>query len=1053
MRILLAANASYVPPRGGATRSNLWWLERLAASGHACRAVTAALEPSVAERQIRDEGIEAEWTRSAAGAGVERFERRGVAVYAAGGRGRLVPLLREQIGEFQPDWVLISSEDLGHTLLREAARLAPERIIYLAHTPQFFPFGPASWNPDAGAAEIVRRAAAAIAICQHVADYVAVHAGRAAEVIHPPIYGAGPFPNLAAFDRGLVAMVNPCAMKGISIFLALADRLPETGFGALPGWGTTAADMAEMRRRPNITLLPNYRNIEDFLRQTRVLLMPSLWHEGYGLSVMEAMLRGIPTVASDSGGLAEAKLGTGSVVHVPEIERFEPVFDEHGMPRPVLPAIDIEPWVAALGRLLSDGREYERESERSRAAALEFVAGIRGERMEEFLLALAKPRLRVLLAQNSFYYPAHGGGDKSNRLLMEELAARGHTCRAVARAGGFSAEGHQAYLGELAARGVAAISTDGGVVVFGRGGVEVHVVTNRPNLRAYLSEQTAEFSPDIIVASTDDPAQVLLEAALRGGRARVVYLVRATLALPFGPDSAFPSAEKTDALRRADAVVGVSRYVAEYIRRWSGIEAVHVPISPMEAGPYPELGRWENEFVTLVNPCAVKGISIFLALADRMPEVRFAAVPTWGTTAADRAALAARPNIRILEPCDRIDDLLARTRVLLVPSLWAEARSRMIAEAMLRGVPVLAAEVGGIPEAMLGVGGLLPVRPIEKYRPALDERMVPQAEVPEQDIEPWFRALGGVLEDRAQYERLSRASREAALAYAASLSVEPFEEVLERVAAAPARIEAPVIERLTPERRRLLALRLRSRRGSDLWLPGAGTAPAGALRLFAFPHAGGGASLFHAWRGTLPEDIAVCPVRMPGRENRMQETPIEDMRELVAALLEAMHPYLRAPFAFYGHSMGAVVAFEVARALQGCSPAGLFVAGARAPQFRLGYVAPPAPTEEEFRAELQRMGSIPAAAFENPELLRATRADSALYRNYSYTAGPPLPCPIRAYGGAEDASVTREHLEAWACQTSGSFAARFFPGSHFFVNTARETFLDALAADIAEVVR
>ena len=175
-------------------------------------------------------------------------------------------------------------------------------------------------------------------------------------------------------------------------------------------------------------------------------------------------------------------------------------------------------------------------------------------------------------------------------------------------------------------------ASEGGVVVFRHHGVEVHVVTNQPHLRAYFAAQIAEFRPDVILTSTDDPAQLLLEVALRARDARVVYLARATLAVPFGPDCAFPSESKTDVLRTVDGVVGVSQYVADYIRRWSGIEAVHVPISLMEPGPYPELGRFENEFVTLVNPCAVKGISIFLALAERMPEVRFAAVPTWGTS-------------------------------------------------------------------------------------------------------------------------------------------------------------------------------------------------------------------------------------------------------------------------------------------------------------------------------------------------------------------------------------------------------------------------------------
>jgi surfactin synthase thioesterase subunit/glycosyltransferase involved in cell wall biosynthesis len=679
--------------------------------------------------------------------------------------------------------------------------------------------------------------------------------------------------------------------------------------------------------------------------------------------------------------------------------------------------------------------------------------------------------MRVLLAHNSLYYPAHGGGDKSNRLLVEELAARGHTCRVVARIGSFGAAGHKAYLHELSTRSVAVIESSGGVVLFGHRGVEVHVVTSHPNFRSYFAEQIADLRPDVILSSTDDPAQMLLEAALKAASAHVVYLVRATLALPFGPDCAFPSARKTEALRRVDAVVGVSRYVAEYIRQWSGIQAVHVPISLLDAGPHPDLGRPDNEFVTLVNPCAVKGISILLALADRMPQVRFAAVPTWGTNAADRAALEERPNISILEPYDRIDDLLGRTRVLLVPSLWAEARSRIIVEAMLRGIPVLAANVGGIPEAMMGVDYVLPVRPIERYRAVLDEQMVPVAEVPEQNVEPWIEALGCLLGDRARYERLSKASRAAAEAYAANLGVEPFEQLLERVTASPKRdaaaLAAGVSEgtpaTLSPEKRRLLAMRLKKTRrphraAANLWFPGAEPAPGSMLRLFAFPHAGGGVSAFHGWRSALAGSMVLCPVRLPGRESRGQEPPLASMEELIEALADAVEPYLDAPFAFFGHSMGAAVAFELARALRArCRslPAALLVSGARAPQFRLGHVPPPEPTESAFLEELKRLEGVPRQVLENAELLRVAlpslKADAALYRRYAYVEGPPLSCPIRAYGGVEDPNVSREHLEAWAGQTEASFKLRMFAGGHFFLTQSREALLKELVRDLAEL--
>src|SRR5450756_923298 len=152
--------------------------------------------------------------------------------------------------------------------------------------------------------------------------------------------------------------------------------------------------------------------------------------------------------------------------------------------------------------------------------------------------------MRILLAQNSLYYPAHGGGDKSNRLLVEAMAARGHECRVVARISVFGEAEHTQYLAALAARGVTPQSAAGGVVVFQRAGVEVHVVTNvgaNANLRVHFAAQAEAFAPDVILVSTDDPAQLLLACALRHATARVVYLARATLALPFGPDCAFPS--------------------------------------------------------------------------------------------------------------------------------------------------------------------------------------------------------------------------------------------------------------------------------------------------------------------------------------------------------------------------------------------------------------------------------------------------------------------------------------------------------------------------------
>src|SRR5512134_2556684 len=123
--------------------------------------------------------------------------------------------------------------------------------------------------------------------------------------------------------------------------------------------------------------------------------------------------------------------------------------------------------------------------------------------------------MRILLAHNSLYYPSHGGGDISHRLLMEALATRGHACRVVARLSTFSEDEHRRFVRDLAERQVELKSSAAGAAVFDRCGVEVHVLTANPNLRGYFAGQIGEFSPSVILASTDDPAQLLLETSLR----------------------------------------------------------------------------------------------------------------------------------------------------------------------------------------------------------------------------------------------------------------------------------------------------------------------------------------------------------------------------------------------------------------------------------------------------------------------------------------------------------------------------------------------------------
>lgn len=367
MRILLTSNASHDPARGGSTRSNLIWLEGLAANGHVCQVVCPAPEAAAEDSRTIRNGIGILSVK-------DLIRRRGV--------------LAREIQLFQPDSVLVSSEDLSHLLLREAHDAASGRIVYLAHTPQFYPFGPASWNPDPLSAEIVRSASAIVAIGHHMQGYIREHLDSEAIVIHPPIYGDPPFGRLGSFDEGAVLMINPCAVKGIGIFLELARAFPTIRFDALKGWGTTSEDLRALAMAPNVTLLDGVARIEEALSRVGALLLPSLWYEGFGLIAMEAMLRGIPVISSNSGGLLEAKQGTGFVIPVRPIERYEREFDENHMPKPVDVRQDIEPWKRALATLLGDREVYQAESDASRRAALQFVGGLRASQFEDMLCGL-----------------------------------------------------------------------------------------------------------------------------------------------------------------------------------------------------------------------------------------------------------------------------------------------------------------------------------------------------------------------------------------------------------------------------------------------------------------------------------------------------------------------------------------------------------------------------------------------------------------------------------------------------------------------------------------
>lgn len=232
--------------------------------------------------------------------------------------------------------------------------------------------------------------------------------------------------------------------------------------------------------------------------------------------------------------------------------------------------------------------------------------------------------------------------------------------------------------------------------------------------------------------------------------------------------------------------------------------------------------------------------------------------------------------------------------------------------------------------------------------------------------------------------------------------------------------------------------------------------PRASLRLFCFPYAGATAHIFRHWPDGLPPTVEVCSIQLPGRGRRLREPPLTRLSSLVPNIAQELLPYLEKPFAVFGHSLGAAIAFELARYLRKAhtiQPSHLFVSGYRAPQI-LGtepftYDLP----EAEFLEELRRLNGTPSKILEHPELMRLIipilRADFEMSQTYVYSPeAPPLDCPITAFGGLQDENVSAEHLEGWRDQTTGRFSLQMLPGDHFFLETFQPLLLQILSSEL-----
>ena len=238
---------------------------------------------------------------------------------------------------------------------------------------------------------------------------------------------------------------------------------------------------------------------------------------------------------------------------------------------------------------------------------------------------------------------------------------------------------------------------------------------------------------------------------------------------------------------------------------------------------------------------------------------------------------------------------------------------------------------------------------------------------------------------------------------------------------------------------------------NSLWIKFPQPNPHANMRLFCLPYAGGGTSIFRLWPKQLPSTVELAAIAFPGREARMSETPISNLSLMIEKLVEAIIPYLDKPFAIFGHSMGSIIAYELAKALEekGHQPAALFVSGAAGPQVPEKIRTLHLLSDEQFIEQLSaRYNAIPDV-FLNDKALMALllpilRADIKLLETYAYQDTQLLNCPLFALGSVEDPEATREQIETWRKHTRSTFESEMFPGGHFYLNSHQSLLLASL---------
>jgi len=384
--------------------------------------------------------------------------------------------------------------------------------------------------------------------------------------------------------------------------------------------------------------------------------------------------------------------------------------------------------------------------------------------------------MKILLLQSSVYFPSYGGGNKANRLLLEALAARGHQCWSLSKS--VDAQTVVDTTSEhthLSSRGIRQ-DKQNNVTTYELNRIHVIALDTRHEAlsETFIKQQYEQIKPDVILVS-DDKNGSLLTISLALAPLTTILFIHTNLHLPFGNEATDVCPVRERNYKQCKHIVTATKYTQDYLLKNAGLASQFLAFPVFGSGPFKNLSDFNKGHIGMINPCSIKGMDIFIGLAKKFKHESFMAVPTWGADNNDLHQLSTLNNMQIIEPQDDIEKILKQLKILIVPSLISETFGYVVVEAMLRGIPVLASDLGGLRHAKLGVNYLLPVQA------AINQNG--SHAIPEQDIKPWCNALNDLTQNKTHYQQCSKHSYQRANEYANSINVSDFENYFDSVAA------------------------------------------------------------------------------------------------------------------------------------------------------------------------------------------------------------------------------------------------------------------------------